>query len=92
MGPWDYPGRHETLPLGQTRADRLGQVYRVDTRQPVASASLPRGSIAAVLTDRLPDFSAGPGEQLFRRRERETSAISHQMVLKRQGKIRSYQT
>src|SRR5262249_19642447 len=49
-------------------------------------------SIAAVLTDRLLDFSAGPGEQLFRRREQETSAISHQMVLKRQVRSRSYQT
>lgn len=39
VGPRDYPGRHETLSLGQTRADRTGQVDRVDNddqlRQPV---------------------------------------------------------
>src|SRR5262249_23104309 len=26
-GPWDYPCRHETVPLGQTGTGRPGQVY-----------------------------------------------------------------
>ena len=30
MGSWDYPGCHETLPVGQTCTGRPNKVYRVD--------------------------------------------------------------
>ena len=44
MGSWDYPGWHETLPVGQTCTDRPGKVYRVDTRRPAWSAGLSRAA------------------------------------------------
>ena len=44
MGSWDNACSHAALPMGQARAGRPGEVYRVDERQPASSAGLPRAA------------------------------------------------
>src|SRR4029077_5325860 len=41
VGTRNHPGRHEALPVTQTRTGRPSQIHRMDTRQPIASAGLP---------------------------------------------------